>query len=161
MQEPKTKKAELTQRVRVGEREYGIGNVLFRHAVGARLGLSATDMECLGVVYFKGIAKPSELSRYTGLSPSATTAMLDRLERSGLIRRRPNPDDRRGVLIELVREGQAKVGPMFVSARRAQDEIVSHYSEAELGTIADFFERGVVMWEQELAKVKGRQRKGH
>ena len=70
--------------------------VLFRNMVSERLGVNVTDMECLGLLYNKDLATPSELARYTGLGSGATTAMLDRLEKSGLIERRPNPDDRRG-----------------------------------------------------------------
>src|SRR5689334_6390488 len=95
----KSSKAELHKRVILASRENGIGEVLFRHVVGERLGVNVTDMECLGLLFHKGIATPSELARYTGLSSGATTAMLDRLERGGLIQRKPNPDDRRGTLI--------------------------------------------------------------
>src|SRR5213596_2806942 len=83
------KKEDLKRQVLRGTREYGIGSVLFRHVIGEMLGVNATDMECLGVIFFKGVATPSELARYTGLSSGATTAMLDRLEKSELIARRP------------------------------------------------------------------------
>jgi len=36
------------------------------------------------------------------------TNRLDRLEKAGLVRRLPDPDDRRGVLIELTAEGEKK-----------------------------------------------------
>ncbi len=96
-------KADLMKQVILAAREYGINTVLFRNLVGERLGVNVTDMECLGLVFNKGLASPSELARYTGLSSGATTAMLDRLENSGLIERRPNPDDRRGTIITLAK----------------------------------------------------------
>jgi DNA-binding MarR family transcriptional regulator len=80
--------------------------------------------------------------------------MLDRLQRSGLIERRPNPDDRRGTLIVLLKSGAEKVGPLFASARQAQQELVSSYTEAELKVLADFFERSTVMWEEERKKLE-------
>lgn len=146
-------KEDLKQQVILGAREYGIGSVLFRHAVGELLGVNATDMECLGVIFFKGLATPSELARYTGLSSGATTAMLDRLENSKLIARRPNPKDRRSTLIVVVPETAEKVGPLFASLREAQDRILSSYSEQELEVLADFFRRSVTMWEEERAKL--------
>src|SRR5712691_10514411 len=105
-------KDDLKQQVILGTREYGIGSVLFRHVIGEILGVNVTDMECLGVLFFKGLATPSELAKHTGLSSGATTAMLDRLEKSGLIERRPNPQDRRGTLITIVKEATVKVGPL-------------------------------------------------
>ena len=146
-------KDDLKQQVIIGTREYGIGSVLFRHVVGETLGVNATDMECLGVIFFKGVATPSELAQYTGLSSGATTAMLDRLEKSELIARRPNPQDRRSTHIVLVKETAAKLAPFFASLREAQDQIVSRYSEPELELLADFFTRSVTMWEKERKKL--------
>jgi DNA-binding MarR family transcriptional regulator len=151
----KSSKQDLVERVNLVARGYGISTVLFRNLVGQRLGVNVTDMECLGLLFFQGIASPSELARYTGLTSGATTAMLDRLERAGLIQRRPNPQDRRGTLIVLLQSGAERVAPWFASVRQAQDELVSGYSEAELQVIADFFERSTAMWEQERQKLQG------
>jgi len=82
---------------------------LFRHIVGEMLGVNATDMECLGVILFKGLTTPSELAQYTGLSSGATTAMLDRLEKSELIARHPNPKDRRSTHIRKSLNTSAKL----------------------------------------------------
>ncbi len=147
-------KTELVDAVILGARQYGISNVLFRNLIGEKLGVNVTDMECLGLLFHKGIATPTELARHTGLSSGATTAMLDRLEKSGLIERRPNPDDRRGTLIVLVKSGAERVGPWFASARQAQNELVSSYSEAELQLLASFFERSTRMWEEERGKLQ-------
>ncbi len=147
------KKQELIKQVIMGAREYGISTVLFRHIVGEKLGLNVTDMECLGVLFFKGMSTPSELAKHTGLSSGATTAMLDRLEKSGLIARQPNPNDRRGTQIVIVKETAEKVGPLFSSVRTAQDKLVSSYSEKELQLISDFFQKSVAMWEEERKKL--------
>ena len=151
---PKQTKKEMVDKVILGARQYGISNVLFRNLVGERLGVNVTDMECLGLLFHKGIATPSELARHTGLSSGATTAMLDRLEKSGLIERHPNPNDRRGTLIVLVKLGAERVDPWFSSIRQAQNELVSSYSAEELGVISDFFERSTKMWEEEREKLQ-------
>jgi DNA-binding MarR family transcriptional regulator len=147
-------KQDLEKRVIMGAREYGIQMVLFRNVVAERLGVNVTDMECLGLLYNKGLASPSELARYTGLSSGATTAMLDRLEKSGLIERRPNPDDRRGTLIVLVQAGVERVAPWFAPVRKAQDELVSSYSEKELEILSDFFERFTKIWEEKRKELQ-------
>lgn len=147
-------KKDLEKRVIMGVRTYGISAVLFRHAIGELLGVNVTDMECLGILFHKEVATPSELATYTGLSSGATTAMLDRLERSGLIERRPNPRDRRGTLIVIVPQAAKEVAPLFASSRKAQDELVASYSEKELELLADFFEKSVTMWDEEREKLK-------
>ena len=72
----------------------------------------------------------------------------------GLILRKPNPDDRRGTLITLVRSGQEKVAPLFKSAWAAQNTLVGSYSDEELLLLAGFFERATEMWEEEGEKVQ-------
>ena len=154
----KSRKSELVKQVNMGAREYGISTVLFRQAVGEILGVNATDMECLALIFFKGLATPSELARYTGLTSGATTTMLDRLERARLIERRPNPEDRRGTLIVLTNERTEEIGTMFASGRKAIDKLTSSYSESELETIADYFRKLVLVWEEEREKLGQRNK---
>lgn len=143
-----SEKQELEKQVITAAREYGISSVLFRNAIGSKLGLSVTDMECLGLLFFKLTCTPTGLSRYTGLTTGATTAMLDRLEKAQLIKRKPNPADRRGVLIEIDKRSIATVGPLFAGARQLQDELVASYSDKELQLIADFLQKFTEVFEQ-------------
>jgi DNA-binding MarR family transcriptional regulator len=147
-------KEELKKRALIAVREYGIHLTLFRNAMSEWAGLNVTDMECLRLLFLKGIATPSELARHTGLTSGATTAMLDRLEKVGLIERRPNPNDRRGTLITPAESAAAKAASWFESARNAQDELISSYSESELEIIADVFERFTQLWDQEREKLR-------
>ena len=48
-----------------------------------------------------------QLAEGLGLSSGAMTNRLDRLEEAGLVRRLPDPDDRRGVLVEPTKAGHA------------------------------------------------------
>jgi DNA-binding MarR family transcriptional regulator len=48
---------------------------------------------------------PTRLSEEALISTAGMTNRLDRLEQAGLIERLPDPDDRRGVLVELTEEG--------------------------------------------------------
>ena len=149
-----TTKNELKKRALMAVRDYGVNLTLLRNAMSEWAGLNVTDMECLRLLYLKGVATPSELARHTGLTSGATTAMLDRLEKVGLIERRPNPDDRRGTLIAPTKSGAEKVASWFESARKAQDELISSYSERELEIISDVFERFTKIWEQEREKIQ-------
>lgn len=146
--------ADLKKRALMAVRDYGIHLTLFRNAVDEKQGLNTTDAECLRLLFQKGIATPTELARHTGLTSGATTAMLDRLEKAGFIERRPNPDDRRGTLIVPLQSGIEKAASWFESARKAQDELISSYSEEELETIADVFERFTELWKQECEKLR-------
>ena len=150
----KPTKTDLKKRALMAVRDYGVNLTLFRNAMSEWAGVNPTDMECLRLLFQKGIATPSELARHTGLTSGATTAMLDRLEKAGLIERRPNPDDRRGTLITPEKSSAEKVASWFESARKAQDELISSYSESELEIIADVFERFIKLWDLEREKVQ-------
>lgn len=147
-------KPELVQQVIMGVRQYGISNVLFRNVIAEKLSVNFTDMECLGLLFHKKIATPSELSKHTGLSSGSTTAMLDRLEKTGLIKRQPNPEDRRGTLITIVKEEAQKLAPLFESGRNAQNALVSNYSVKELEFLADFLNKLVGMTDHEREKLQ-------
>ena len=153
----KPTKTDLKKRALIAARDYGVNLTHFRNAMSEWAGLNITDMECLRLLFLKGIATPSELSRHTGLTSGATTAMLDRLEKAGLIERRPNPNDRRGTLIAPAKSGTEKAASWFESARKAQDELISSYSEKELEIISDVFERFTKIWEQEREKIRRNQ----
>ena len=146
-------KTDLKKRALMAVRDYGIHLKMFQTAMNEWAGLNATDMECLRLLFLKGISTPSELARHTGLTSGATTAMLDRLEKAGLVERRPNPNDRRGTLIAPAKSAAEKAASWFESARKAQDELISSYSESELEIISDVFERFTKLWDQEREKI--------
>ena len=150
-------KTDLKKRALMAVRDYGVALTQFRNAINEWAGLNATDMECLRLLFLKGIATPTELARHTGLTSGATTAMLDRLEKADLIERRPNPDDRRGVLITPAKSAAEKAASWFESARKAQDELISGYSQSELEIIADVFERFTTLWDDERTKIQKEQ----
>jgi DNA-binding MarR family transcriptional regulator len=57
--------------------------------------------------------------------PTSITSTIDRLERDGLVRRVPHPDDRRTVLAEITDDG-----------RRVVDEATEALTAAEFGVRA-------------------------
>jgi DNA-binding MarR family transcriptional regulator len=83
----------------------------FERAAGTvlqRFGLTIADFDVLNTLRRVGDrhgTKPSELARAALITTGAMTSRLDRLEGTGLIRRTPDPDDRRGVLVCLTTQG--------------------------------------------------------
>ena len=49
---------------------------------------------------------PGHLAEMDGLSSGAMTNRLDQLEKAGLVRRLPDPEDRRALYVELTEKGQ-------------------------------------------------------
>ena len=61
-----------------------------------------TTLRFAGPPYRRSVGK---LAKRAELSSGAMTSRLDRLEQAGLVRRLPDPEDRRGVLVELTEAG--------------------------------------------------------
>lgn len=145
--------SELKQQVVKDGREQGISYTLFRNAIGKKLGLNTTDFEGLDLIFFRGVATPGELSRYTGLSTGSTTAMIDRLEKIGLVKRQSNPDDRRGTLVVIDAVAALKFRPLFMLVRLAQNDLLDSYTRAQLKVLADYFQRSAALFEAERRKL--------
>lgn len=150
----KSSRDDLQQRALAAVRDYGVQLTLYRNAVSEWAGVNVTDLECLRLLFLKGTATPTELARHTGLTSGAATAMLDRLEKAGLIERRPNPDDRRGTLIVPARTARERAAHWFAPARKMQDEFLKRCSARDLQIIADFLEGFTKLWEAERKRLQ-------
>ena len=75
----------------------------------AEFGLNVGEWAVLGSLRRAGEPyrrSPGQLAKSFGLTTGAMTNRLDKLEAAGLIRRLRDPDDRRGVIVELTEAGQ-------------------------------------------------------
>ena len=70
------------------------------------LGVSPLEGHVLTYLRKYAPAPVGELVRVFGLKQSTFTSLLDRLERSGLVRRERNPDDRRSLLVHITVQGR-------------------------------------------------------
>src|SRR5919109_442954 len=84
----------------------------FDDMVAERLGLNRTDLRCLDWL-FDGPKSAGQLAAATGLSSAATTTLLDRLERRGLVQRVRDTADRRKVLVEMTELGWQQTGEFY------------------------------------------------
>jgi DNA-binding MarR family transcriptional regulator len=74
----------------------------------AEFNLSHGEWSLLGALRLSGPpyrSSPGQLSEKEGLSSGAMTNRLDQLEKAGLVRRLPDPDDRRALQVELTDKG--------------------------------------------------------
>ena len=73
----------------------------------------------------------SELAQRTHCVRSNITQLIDRLEKDGLVRRRPDPDDRRGVLAALTPAGEQAYTKGMRALVDAQQAIVRALSAGD------------------------------
>ncbi len=74
-----------------------------------QFGLSWGEVKVMGNLRYGGPpyrSTPGRLARELDLSSGAMTTRLDKMEEAGMIRRLADPDDRRGVIVELTEHGR-------------------------------------------------------
>lgn len=111
-------------------------------AAFAAVGLSSGEFDVLASLMHlpDHTSTPSVLARHGMLSPAGMTHRLDQLERSGLVERRPDPDDRRSTLVVLTDAGRAKAleaAHAHVAAEAELFEGVSKADRADLCRLLD------------------------
>lgn len=79
---------------------------------------------------------PRELAEAAMLTSSGTTKRLDRLESAGLIARAPDPDDRRGVLIELTAAGRRLIDAAYPEHMANEDRLLAPLTRSERNQLA-------------------------
>jgi DNA-binding MarR family transcriptional regulator len=94
-----------------------------QEAIFSRFGLNRGEVGALSALRITGPPhqlSPTHLAKGLMLSSAGVTSRIDRLERRGFVRRLADPNDRRGVLIELTDEG-LEVVDAAVAANSASD----------------------------------------
>ena len=123
-------------------------------SVCAILGINRSDARCLDIVERHGRITAGDLAAESGLTTGAVTALLDRLERGGAVRRVPDPGDRRRVLVELTPAAQRTSNELYGPMAEAAASLLSRYSRDELLLIRDFLRRGREMSTEQLARIQ-------
>lgn len=83
----------------------------------------------------------SELSRMLLVSNGNATAVVDRLEKDGLVRRTPSEADRRTVFVALTAEGLAQFEGLAAEHEAEVDRLFAGLSETDLDTLTDILKR--------------------
>ncbi|WES63155.1 MarR family transcriptional regulator [Microbacter sp. GSS18] len=83
---------------------------------------------------------PANLARYLGITTASTTALLDRLERSGHITRAPNPGDRRSVVIEASDKADSEIRHTLTAMHERMVEVVRPMADRDRAVVIGFLD---------------------
>jgi DNA-binding MarR family transcriptional regulator len=114
-----------------------IGPLLGRRqeAVFSRFGVNRGEVGALSALRVSGPPhrlSPTRLGRGLMLSSAGVTSRIDRLERRGLVRRLPDPDDRRGVIVELTDEGGRLVDEAVAAVAESDRQLLARLDADEI-----------------------------
>jgi DNA-binding transcriptional ArsR family regulator len=128
---------------------------LMGQAAADRIGINATDLNCLNILSFSGELTAGELARETGLTTASITGVTDRLEEAGYVRRERDPRDRRRVVIRLVLEPSLRdVAPVFLPLILGWQGVVTQYTDDELRLIVEFYGQMEQVIRDHLARLR-------
>jgi DNA-binding MarR family transcriptional regulator len=109
-----------------------------QEAIFGRFGLGRGEVGALSALRIAGPPhqlSPTQLGRGLMLSSAGVTSRIDRLERRGLVRRLPDPHDRRGVIVELTEEGLAVVDAAVAANSASDRQLLARLDPDELVTL--------------------------
>ncbi len=122
-------------------------------------GLTWGEVQVLSSIRYGGApyqSTPGRLATQLGLSSGAMTARLDKMEDAGLIRRLRDPDDRRGVLIELTDSGR-ELWEETIAVQAGKESLVqATLSERDQDRLNDLLRRLVLAFTREYGTVPKR-----
>lgn len=113
---------------------------LARRAAFAAHGLEAWGFDVLSALRRTGPPyqlTPGALLRATLVTSGTMTNRVDRLADAGLVRREPDPQDRRGVLVTLTPTGRARVDAALADLVKHEQALLDGLSPADRATLAD------------------------
>lgn len=90
----------------------------------------------------------TELARSVLLSSGGMTSRIDRMEEAGLVRRLPDPSDRRGVLVELTDKGHDVIDRAIDAHLELYARLTSVLGSAERNTFIDLMRKQTVAFER-------------
>ena len=149
-------RARLAMAFAAAARRTGSLMQLMGQAAADRIGINATDLNCMNILSFSGHLTAGELAKATGLTTASITGVVDRLEEAGFVHRERDAADRRRVVVHLdVPKALAAVGPIFGPMMGAWQRIASQYNDDELGLIVRFYDQMEDVVREHLERLRG------
>lgn len=126
----------------MASRRYLASYVLFNQAIADHLGLHPTDVQFLSLLS-AAPAPPTvrEVADMTGLTTGSATRLVDRLERGGYVKRTPDQEDRRRVLVTPVPDRLDRVTAVWDDLGKSWQTLLDEHTDDELEVITRHMNR--------------------
>ncbi len=98
--------------------------------------LSRTATSVLAILRDTGPRRITELAEAEAVAQPTITTLVGRLERDGLVQRRPDAEDARAVRVHLTGEGRARLAEMRAARAALLDQRLSSFTADERATLA-------------------------
>jgi DNA-binding MarR family transcriptional regulator len=124
-----------------------------RAGLARQLGVSEPEYRVfLAIAQLQGEKGVSvgDVARHLGVSGAFVTMIVQRLARTGQVRKRPSATDRRGVLLTLTARGRAAITDFARRPQIVNDELFGDLDATEFRLLADIVRRVVAGGERAI-----------
>lgn len=98
--------------------------------------ITPSQLRALRVLARHGVMRLSALSDHLHIAARSATEVADALETRGLVERRPDPDDRRAILVELTGHGTSVLDAIRAVSGTAAERAFDRLSQADRAHLA-------------------------
>lgn len=137
-----SRRSDLTDAITLEIRRQQVRTDAFDDAISIALGINRSDHRTLDVLDQEGSMPAGQLAKAVGLSTAAMTTVIDRLEARGFAARKPDPSDRRRVLVEVAPEFHRAMYPYYAPLGALAEQVYDQFTDDELEVLLRFLEAG-------------------
>ncbi|TPW75598.1 MarR family winged helix-turn-helix transcriptional regulator [Schumannella soli] len=126
-------------------RRYRSAEVAMRRRTRASMGMGETDLLALRFLLEAGrrgeIVTPKELAARLDISSASTTVLIDRLVKSGHVRRDPHPSDRRSIIVVATPSSDDEVRHTLGRMHERMLEVAESLTPQQSEAVVEFLTR--------------------
>jgi DNA-binding MarR family transcriptional regulator len=144
---------ELGEQFRMnGNQEHAFDNL-----AAQRLGVNRTDLNCLDIIQRIGSMTAGELAVQSGLTTGAVTAVIDRLEEAGYVRRVRDDVDRRRVMVEVTPEFQELAWEIWGPMKDDWEALMRRHTNDQLQFLLEFMRDSTDVAQRHIERLREAQ----
>src|SRR5215813_4697965 len=126
------KREELIAAMFLELRRMVANSVLFNLRMAEILKVNPTDLQFINFMELYGPLTPGRLAELSGLTTGGVTVVLDRLEKAGVIKREPNPADRRSYLVRVLPKFLRTAEGAYAKMAEATNALLARFNDRDL-----------------------------
>lgn len=137
-------------------RASGAAAVLMHMALSERLGLGPADGKTYDLLLRRGPLTAGDIGLATGLTSGSVTALIDRLEAGGYVRRLRDETDRRKVFVHADPSRMSAFAPLMADFIQAVEALNATYDDDALRLMTGYMRRVTDLAEQAVGRMSAR-----
>jgi DNA-binding MarR family transcriptional regulator len=134
-------------------RKLSTRTILFQTHAAASIGVIHTDLKTADILNETGPITAGELGKITGLTTGTVTALIDRLESAGVVRREKDPSDRRRVIIVPISNKNDQIREIYQPLSQSVARLGANYTNGELELILGYINGLIDIYEDESKRL--------